>query len=122
MSPRRGAERPSIGATSWLSLPLARTNATAAATTAAVMVFLVSYQPEEVRPLDFIRANAFLLVAAHAALHAMTLHGLKLLDLLGFDEARITLARYRDPRRVSHLDLAAVWLGFYALAPYVAAA
>jgi hypothetical protein len=105
-----------------LSVPLARTNATALATTAAVMLFLVCYQPEEFPPVEFIRANALLLIAAHAGLHALTLNSLKFLDLLEIAEARPALTHYRDPRRVSHLDLAAAWLGFYALTPYVVAA
>jgi hypothetical protein len=105
----------------WLSVPLARVNVSAVATTAVAMLFLLSYHPEEIQPEDFIRGNALVLIAAHGALHALTLHSLKFLQLLDFAEASTALARYRDPRRVSHLDLAAAWLGFYALAPHLAA-
>ena len=99
-----------MNATDWLSVPLARVNAAAVATTAAAMLFLVSYHPEEIEPSDFIRANALVLVAAHGALHALTVHSLRLLDMLEVAEAGQALARYRDPRRISHLDLAAAWL------------
>jgi hypothetical protein len=102
--------------TNWLSASLARTNAAGAAVTATVMLLLVSYQPEAA----FLRMNALVLMAAHATLHALTLNSLKFLRTQHFATAQATLARYRDPRRVSHLDLAAAWLGFYTLAPYVA--
>jgi hypothetical protein len=46
----------------------------------------------------------------------------EVLELLEVAEAKPALARYRDPRRVSHLDLAAAWLGFYALVPYAGVA
>ena len=105
---------------SWLAVPLARVNVSAVATTAIAMLFLLSYHPEDVQPEDFIRANALVLLAAHGVLHALTLHTLKVLQLMDFAEAGTVLARYRDPRRVSHLDLAATWLGFYALAPHLA--
>jgi hypothetical protein len=104
----------------WLSVPIARANAAALATTAAAMLFLVGYQPEEVDPVEFMRGNALVLIAAHAAFHGVTLNSLKFLQMLELAEASPALARYRDPRRVSHLDLAAAWLGFYALAPYIA--
>jgi hypothetical protein len=110
-----------MNTTHWLSVPLARVNVSAVATTAIAMLFLLSYHPEDVQPEDFIRGNALVLLAAHGALHALTLHSLKFLQLLDFAEASTALARYRDPRRVSHLDLAAAWLGFYALAPHIAA-
>lgn len=106
----------------WLAAPIARTNVAALGTTAAVMLFLASYRPEDVAAIDHLRASAVVLIAAHAALHVLTLNSLKLLEMLEIAEATPALARYRDPRRVSHGDLAMAWLGFYALAPYIAAA
>ena len=40
--------------------------------------------------------------------------------MLDVAEARPALERYRDPRRLSHLDLAMAWLGYYALTPVLA--
>jgi hypothetical protein len=106
--------------TNWHTVPITRTNATALATTGAVMVFLTGYQPEELSPVEFMRANAVLLIAVHGALHAFTLNSLKFLETLGVAEAKPALDRYRDPRAVSHLDLAAAWLGYYTLSPCIA--
>lgn len=103
--------------TNWLAVPLSRTNAAAAAVTAVVMLLLIGSQPDAA----LLRANALVLMMVHATLHALTLNSLKLLRTQHFATAQATLARYRDPRRVSHLDLAAAWLGFYCLAPYIAA-
>jgi len=105
----------------WISVPIARSNTNALAATAVAMLFLACYEPEEYPPLDFMRANALLLIGVHAILHAITLNSLRLMDMLEVAEAKSALERYRDPRRVSHLDLAAAWLGYHALSPWIAA-
>jgi hypothetical protein len=110
-----------MNAANWISAPIARSNKAAMATTAAAMLFLACYELEEYHPLDFMRANAVLLIAMHAVLHAVTLNSLRLMGMLEIAEAKSALERYRDPRRVSHLDLAAAWLGYYALSPCIAA-
>jgi hypothetical protein len=119
---RRIQERRGAGAADWLAIPVERTNAAAVATTAALMLFLADYHPDDVEAVEFMRANAVVLIAAYAAWHIVTLNSLKFLELLEVAEAKPALARYRDPRRVSHLDLAAAWLGFYALVPYAGVA
>jgi hypothetical protein len=106
--------------TNWSAVPVARSNAAALATAALFMLFLAGYQPEDLDHVTFMRANALVLVAAHGTLHAFTLNSLKFLAKLGAAGAEPALARYRDPRAISHLDLAAAWLGYYALTPGIA--
>jgi hypothetical protein len=106
--------------TNWRAVPIARSNATALAITALAMLFLAGYQPEDLDQVAFMRANALVLIAAHGTLHALTVNSLKFLAMLGAPAAQPALARYRDPRSVSHLDLAAAWLGSYALTPGIA--
>lgn len=104
----------------WSAVPLRRSNATALASAACAMVFLFAYEPQELEQIEFMRASAVILVALHAAFHIGTLNALKFMAQMQVDRAAHALESYRDPRRISHLDLAAAWIAFYALTPYVA--
>jgi hypothetical protein len=101
----------------WLAVPLKRTNATAVASTLCAMLFLVAYEPEEMQRLQFMRAYAIFLFAVHTAFHIGTLNTLRFMADLQLPHADHALTSYRDPRRISHLDLAAAWLGFYSVSP-----
>lgn len=101
----------------WLAVPLKRTNATAIASTLCAMLFLVAYEPEEIEQIQFMRAYAILFMAVHIASHVGTLNALKFMAQLRLAHAERALTSYRDPRRISHLDLAAAWLGFYSVSP-----
>jgi hypothetical protein len=101
----------------WLAVPLKRTNATAVASTLCAMLFLVAYEAEKIEQIQFMRAYAILLMAVHIAFHVGTLNALKFMALLQLAHAEHALTSYRDPRRISHLDLAAAWLGFYSVSP-----
>jgi hypothetical protein len=103
----------------WTTVPLRRSNATALASAACAMVFLLAYEPEEVGRIEFMRASAVILIALHAAFHVGTLNALKFMAQMQVDRAAHALESYRDPRRISHLDLAAAWMAFHALTPYV---
>lgn len=104
----------------WLSVRHGRANATTLTSVVCAMLFLIAYEPKDVEQVEFMRASAVLLVALHTAFHVCTLNALKLMAVLQVVDAEHALENYRDPRRVSHLDLAATWLGFYALTPYIA--
>ncbi len=84
------------------------------------MVFLIAYEPGELDRIGFIRVNAVILIALHAAFHIGTLNALKFMALMQVDRASDALESYRDPRRITHRDLAAAWIAFYTLTPYVA--
>ena len=105
----------------WLGAPLKRTNTTAAASTLCAMLYLLAYEPEEIEQIQFMRACATLLIALHFAFHIGTLNALKFMAQLQLAHAEHALVSYRDPRRISHLDLAAAWLGFYSFCPWLAA-
>jgi hypothetical protein len=104
----------------WSTAPLRRSNATAVASAACAMAFLIVYESEELEQIEFVRASAAMLIALHAAFHIGTLNALKFMALMQVAGAARALDSYRDPRRISHLDLAAAWIAFYALTPYVA--
>ncbi len=104
----------------WTAVPLRRSNATALASAACAMVFLLAYEPEELDRIEFMRASAVILIALHAAFHIGRLNALRLMAQFQVDRAAEALESYRDPRRISHLDLAAAWTGFHALTPYIA--
>jgi mannose/fructose/N-acetylgalactosamine-specific phosphotransferase system component IIC len=105
---------------SWLAVPLKRTNTTAIGSTLFAMLFLAAYKPEEIEHIHFMRAYAILLMAVHIALHVGTLNALRFMTQLQLAHAEDALTSYRDPRRISHLDLAAAWLGFHSLSPCLA--
>jgi hypothetical protein len=104
----------------WLAVPLKRTNTAAVGSTLVAMLFLVAYKPEEIEHIRFMRAYAVLLIAVHIAFHIGTLNALKFMALQQISHAEHALTSYRDPHRISYLDLAAAWLGFYSLSPFLA--
>lgn len=106
----------------WSAVPPGRANATALLTTIAAMAILISYEPEDMESIEFMRASALLLMAVHAILHVGTANALRVMALMELPHAEEALEAYRDPHRLSHLDLSATWLGFYSLAPVMAGA
>lgn len=107
--------------THWLERPIGQANMAALSVTAAAMFLLSVHEPEGSDTIAFARRSALLLMAVHGGFHALTINGLKLMALLEMAEAVPALRAYRDARRVSHLDLAALWLAYFALVPYITA-
>jgi hypothetical protein len=105
----------------WLAIPVGHANMAALSVTACVMVLLAGHEAEGLDAAAFVRTSALALIAVHAGFHSLTVNVLKFMELLDVAEATPALRAYRDPRRVSHLDLAALWLAYYALTPYVIA-
>lgn len=90
-------------------------NAITLLVTAAIMAsFLLVDQQAEDR-VAFVRGGAASMILLHSLLHLATLRGLDLMLRNRFPGAEQALELYRDPRRLSHLDLAAIWLGFFVL-------
>ncbi len=104
----------------WLAAPIRRANTSVLTITGVLMLLLADCEPDNVEPLEFMRGSATLLIALHAVMHVGMLNALRLMALLDVAHTEHALNLYRDPRRISHLDLAAIWLGFYALAPVLA--
>ena len=71
----------------WTAVPLRRSNATALASAACAMVFLLAYEPEELDRIEFMRASAVILIALHAAFHIGTLNALRLMAQFQVDRA-----------------------------------
>ena len=109
-----------MNAESRFGAPLRRSNISALTVTGILMLLLADSEPQELARIEFLRGSAVLLIALHAAMHVGFLNALRLMALLNVAQTQDALDTYRDPRRISHLDLAAMWLGFYALAPLLA--
>jgi len=104
----------------WLSIPRSQSNLVSVATTVAFMALLV-FRYSGPDPVMVVREVAMLMALMHGLMHLMAIRGLNALVRRGAPLGRQALEAYRDPRRVSHLDIAAAWGGLYVLAPYVIA-
>lgn len=89
--------------------------------TAIIMASFLFADSEHEDRIVFIRTGAASMVVLHAILHLATLRALDLMSRNRFPGAEQALQLYRDPRRLSHFDLAAIWLGFFILVRVVAA-
>jgi hypothetical protein len=104
----------------WLSIPRSRSNLVSVATTAAFMALLV-FRYSGPDPVIVVREVAMLMALMHGLMHLIAIRGLNALVRRGAPLGQQASAAYRDPRRVSHLDIAAAWSGLYILAPFVVA-
>jgi len=102
----------------WLSVPVARSNVAAVATTAFGMLCTVALGAAGQNPESFARKIASLMAALHSVQHVLTIFSLKALVRRGIPRAAEALAAYASPYRVSHLDVSVAWVGFFVLAPY----
>jgi hypothetical protein len=104
----------------WMAVPRAHANLVAVVTTLMTMAILVAFDEEHPGGGTLLRGRALLVALVHGLFHAYTLRGLKAMIARQMAQAEVALAAYRDPRRISQLDLAAAWCGLFAVAPYVA--
>ena len=70
-------------------------------------------------PLLAISSFAATLMAVLGTLHCLTIVSLRWLISHGLDEAVAALQTYRDPRRVSSLDMALFWSAVSLIAPHL---
>jgi hypothetical protein len=103
----------------WMSVSRRRSNLIALTITALLMgsLFVVDYGPVE--RLALVRGTAMFMIIVHAALHGVSLFGLRSMVLRGVENAERALFFYRHPRRISHLDLSVAWIGLFSAAPYL---
>ena len=103
----------------WVSISRRRANLTAVVTTALLIGSLFLADHGALERAAFARRTGMLMIALHGFLHGLSIYGLRAMVLRRVENAELALALYLHPRRVSHLDLAAVWGATYAAAPYV---
>jgi hypothetical protein len=94
----------------WAERPIRRANLRATGVSVATIAFTViaSYQTPD--PVSAARGMAMLFAAIQSVAHVVTTGMLRTLGSLGVGEAAAALASYRDPRRLSGMDLAVMWL------------
>jgi hypothetical protein len=103
----------------WSERSVARTNARVLGIMAIVVVMMLVGARHSADPAGFVRGVALAFAICQGTLHYVSLAMLRMLVGLGLPEAANALAAYRDPQRLSNLDMAMVW-GLLALAvPYL---
>ncbi len=102
----------------WISISRRRSNTTAIATTAILIgsLFYFDHGPEGAA---FARRTAVFMIVLHGLFHGLSIYGLRAMVRRGVENAELALSLYCDPRRISHLDLASIWLAMYVAAPHM---
>ncbi len=99
----------------WASLPPRQTNTGVITFTALMMVCLLGGTWDMPGRAAFLRGVAAVFIALHGLLHWFVIRSLAGLHARGVAAAGRALRAYKDPQRVSSLDLAIGWLGFAVL-------
>lgn len=103
----------------WRATDRISQNTVAILVTVAVMATFVGAEHQGDDRVVFLRASAAAMIVLHSVLHVAMLRALDVMVRSHFPGAEHALAIYRDPCRLSHLDLAAIWLAFFVLVPLV---
>ena len=99
----------------WAALPPRQTNTGAVVFTVLMMVCLLGGTWDMPSRVAFLRGVAAAFVALHGALHLAIIRGLVRMQSRGIAAADRALRAYRDPRRVTNLDLVIGWAGYAVL-------
>jgi len=99
----------------WAALPPRQTNTGVIAFTALMMICLLGGTWGMPDQASFLRCVAAAFIALHGVLHLAIIRGLARLRSRGVSAAGRALAAYRDPRRVTNLDLVIGWGGYAVL-------
>ncbi len=114
------AGRLSVGLKRWSQRPIRQANLRAVGITLATVAMMMLAASQTPDPMPVIRGMAILLAATQSVVHFVTVAALRGFSALGISAAPAALASYRDPRRLSAMDLAAAWLACAAVAPLFA--
>lgn len=101
----------------WAASDRHRKNLVAIVLSGGVMVWLSVAAWGMPDRVAFLRGAAVAFSAAHGVRHVLVLSTLARLRREGMAEAARALDAYRDPLRLTSLDLAVAWLGFMVLVP-----
>ncbi len=107
-----------FGLKRWAERPIRRANLRAAGISVVTIAFTVILARETPDPASAVRGMAIVFAAVQSVAHAVTTGALRALGSLGLVEGAAALASYRDPRRLSCLDLAIMWLTVALAAPF----
>lgn len=99
----------------WAKLPARQTNTGAIAFTGLMMACLLGATWDMPARAAFLRGVALAFAILHGGLHLLIVRLLMRLRTRGLTTAGRALAAYRDPRRVTNLDLAIGWVGYGVL-------
>lgn len=109
------AHRLSGGLKRWSERPVRQANLRAVGiglVTVAMMTIAANQTPD---PIPVMHGIAILFAATQSVAHVVTVGVLRAFAALGIAEAPAALASYRDPRRLSAMDMAAAWLACAAV-------
>ena len=101
----------------WAERPVRRANLRAAGISAVTIAVAVTLAHETPDPASTVRGMAIVFAAVQSIAHAATTGALRALASFGLAEGVVALASYRDPRRLSAMDLAVMWLAVAVTAP-----
>jgi len=101
----------------WSARPIGQSNRQAIGVCLVMMLLLIAASGYSADATAAMRATAGLFAATHGALHMSAIIRLRKLNMAGMSEAAEALRSYRDPFRISNLDIAVAWAAFALVAP-----
>jgi len=99
----------------WAETPPHQTNVGLIAFTVLMMVGLLGATWDMPERAPFLRGVAMVFIGIHGVLHLLMWRALARLRARGLIAAERAFAAYRDPHRVTNLDLAIGWAGYAIL-------
>jgi len=103
----------------WSERPIRQSNARSFGFCIASMVACLVAAKHSQDPLLAIRSFAGTFMVVLATLHCLTIISLRWLMSHKLEEAAAALQIYRDPRRISSLDMALLWSAVALIAPHL---
>jgi hypothetical protein len=119
--PKAEARLLATGLKRWAQRPIRRANLRTAGIAAIAFAFTAIAAHRTSDPASAIRDMAILFAAAQSVAHVFTICMLRALAARGVAEAAAALASYRDPRRLSGMDLMVMWLAVAIAVPLFSA-
>ena len=102
----------------WSERPISQTNTRAFAFCFVGLVLTLMAAQHSPDPIAATRSIAVMFVVVQGTVHYVAIASLRSLIDLGVKEASAALETYRNPRRVSCLDIAMLWTAVALIVPY----
>jgi hypothetical protein len=102
----------------WAERPIRPANLRSAGISVVTIAIMATLAHETPDPASAVRGMAIVFAAFQSVAHVVTTGMLRALGSLGLAEGAVALASYRDPRRLSCMDLAVMWLTVALAAPF----
>jgi len=99
----------------WAETPPHQTNIGLIVFTVLMMIGLLGATWDMPERAPFLRGVAMVFIGIHGVLHLLMLRALTRLQAKDLAAGKRALAAYRDPHRVTNLDLAIGWTGYAVL-------